>query len=75
MLARIVAAVLPVPNGGEEVAEQTAKAMQTVIDIAPVTTQAFMETIIRQHGVSPAQLLNNIQIEQAIEKDSAETQS
>ena len=68
MLARVVTAVFPIPEGGKEAAEQTAKAVQTVIDVAPVTSQAFMDATIRQHGASPSQTLNNMQIEQAIER-------
>jgi Na+/H+-dicarboxylate symporter len=73
--ARVIAAVLPIPNAGEEVEEQIAKTVQAVIDVAPVTAQALMETTIRQHGASPAQILNNIQIEQAIKRDTSESQS
>jgi len=73
--ARTIATVLPIPHGGEEVGEQTAKVVQAVIDVAPVASQAFMEATIRQHGASPAQILNNIQIEQAIKRDTTEPQS
>ena len=62
---RVIAAVLPV-DGGEEVAEQVTKAVQAVIDVTPVASQAFMEATIRQHGASPAQTLNNMQIELAM---------
>jgi hypothetical protein len=54
------------PVDGEEAEEQAAKAVQAVIDVAPVTAQAFMAATISQHGASPAQMLNNMQIEQAI---------
>jgi len=48
------------------VEEQVAKAVQAVIDVAPVASQALMEAAVRQHGASPAQTLNNMQIELAI---------
>jgi len=64
--AKVIAAVLPIP-GGSEVGEQVEKVIQAAIDVAPAAAQALMEATVRQHGASPAQTLNNIQIEQAIE--------
>jgi hypothetical protein len=47
-----------------------AKAVQAVMDIAPVASQAFMEATIEQHGSSPAVALNTIQINMQIQRDS-----
>ena len=70
MAARVVVAALPIPSGGEEVGEQMAKAVQAVMDVAPVASQAFMEATIEQHGSSPAVALNTMQINMQIQRDS-----
>ena len=67
MTARVLSAAFPVP-GSEVAEEQVVKTVQMAIDVTPVASQALMEATIRQHGASPAQTLNNLQIEQAIKE-------
>ena len=64
----ILGNVLGVPPG--EAGESFTQLLQMGRDAVPVAMKEFVDTTIRQHGKSPAAVLENIRINQAIDAAS-----
>jgi acid phosphatase family membrane protein YuiD len=65
--AEIGAALLDLPPGCDEVAAQ---GIQAVVNAGIVTMAEFIDATVRQHGGSPAAVLNNMQINIQIQRES-----